>query len=94
MQTEAAKQDDGSAAVAAPFLPATGSCAAFKRGQRVVVLYGVVQVYSVVGHYGKAGRVTSRKDWRRGWYEVEIDWDVTTSTPVLVTAHQSALAVN
>lgn len=68
--------------------------AAFKRGQRVLVSYGRVQVMQAVGSFAKAGRITSRRDWRSGWYEVAIGWDVNTSTPVLVTAHESALAVN
>lgn len=66
---------------------AAARCAAFKRGQRVIVQYGVVPIFSVVGHYGKAGRIHSRRDWRRGWYEVAIGWDVHTSTPILVTTH-------
>jgi hypothetical protein len=68
--------------------------AAFAKGQHVVVTYGAVQIFNVVGHYGKGGRIHSRRHWRRGWYEVAIGWDVNTSTPILVTAHQSAIAVN
>jgi hypothetical protein len=67
------------------------TASAFKRGQRVFVEYGIVPLYAVVGAFWKKGKIHNRKNWRRGWYEVAIGWDVNTSTPILVTAHLSAL---
>lgn len=98
MTSAGKKKRNGSTAGAGPFAgghtAAPATRAAFKRGQSVIVKYGEARVLNRVGHYGKGGIVRSRKDWRRGFYEVEIDWDVATSTPVLVSAHLSALAVN
>jgi hypothetical protein len=45
-----------------------------------------------VGSFARKGRVVSLKHRRRGWYGVKIGWDVATSTPVIVTAHASALS--
>jgi hypothetical protein len=66
--------------------------AAFSKNQRVLVSYGRVQIMQAVGAFARKGRVVSLKHRRRGWYGVEIGWDVETSTPVVVTAHASALA--
>ncbi len=72
---------------------ATSRIAILKRGQRVMVSYGQTQIMAAPAQFARKGRIASRRDALRGWYEVEIDWDVTTSTPVLVTAHLAALTV-
>jgi hypothetical protein len=93
-EAERSKKIGSSAAGAAPIAPvqAVPTASAFKRGQAVLVSYGRVQIMQAVGTFARKGRVVSLKHRRRGWYGVEIGWDVETSAPVIVTAHVSALA--
>lgn len=58
-----------------------------KRNQRVLVSYGCVQVLRAVGRFAAGGRVVDRRNWRRGWFTVELNGGA------LVTAHHSALSV-
>jgi hypothetical protein len=65
--------------------------ATFKRGQPVLLSYGRVQIMQAVGTFARNGRVVDRSQWRRGWYGIDLGWDVELQAPVMVSAHVSAL---
>lgn len=62
-----------------------------KRGARVLVSYGCVQIMRAVGKFAISGRIHSRRHARRGWYEVDLGWDIDMQAPRLVSVHHSAL---
>lgn len=72
----------------------TAKKAAFRRGARVLVSYGQVQIMRAVGSYAVSGYVVDRSHWRKGWYEVALRWDVAAQRDVTVMAHVSAITLN
>ncbi len=59
----------------------------FCKNQRVWVSCGCVQIMAAVGKFAAGGRIVDRRNWRKGWFGIELN------TGALVTAHVSALTV-
>lgn len=72
----------------------TAKKSAFRRGARVLVSYGQVQIMQAAGSFAVGGRVVDRSHWRKGWYEVALRWDVDAQRDMTVMAHASALTLN
>lgn len=68
-----------------PARPASRACP-LRRGQRVLVAYGCVQIMQAVGKFAVSGRVLDRSNWRKGWLGIEL------GNGTLVTAHLSAIS--
>lgn len=68
-----------------PARPASRACP-LRRGQRVLVAYGCVQIMQAVGKFAVGGRVLDRRKWRKGWLGIEL------GNGTLVTAHLSAIS--
>ena len=64
-----------------------------RKGQRVLVSYGRVQVMKAVGQFAVGGYVRKPIARKPDWFEIELGWDVDTQALLCVTAHRSAITV-
>lgn len=67
---------------------------AFRRGQRVLVSYGAVQVMSAIGKHAVSGYVRRRVPRKPDWFEVDLSVGTVDVGERLVTAHRSAITLN
>ncbi len=59
----------------------------FAKHQRVLVSYGRVQIMQAVGKFAAGGRIVDRRNWRKGWFGIELN------SGALVPEHVSAMTV-